>query len=561
MQVLVALARRAGHPVTRDELLNEVWSDTVVGDEVLSRAISLLRTALGDERTNPRFIRTLPRLGYELVAAVEPLTPPATPKRRLVLLFAAAGLLIAVVVAALLVSNRERSPITVAVIPFTSPNMGSNGALLAEALADSLISAMTRSPELAVKSRHSSFLIRDTAMDVQDIGDRLDADYLIEGVLNPDPDGVRLTLSLVDSDSGQSLWTDQIKGSADAAADLQERSLAALSTTLVQRFGIAALHDQTDAVAPNTEAYRRYLEARYQWSLRGEQRIRRAIALLEEAIELEPSFARAHLALAQSLAVEPFYTDMPVPPSFALARAQSDIARDLDPALGPEADALEGFMLISEQRWDEAHDTLAASLAAEPQNPLAHYWQSRLLSKLGRYEAALEEIQTSARLDPLSAVINDRLAIAYLFVNRNADAERQYAVAAELGFLESTQVKPYVWLAVRQRRFGDIESTLLKIGSSPTWVHAFVTALEDPASREEASLTIDDAISNGEIDRAYWFGIWVLLGDADRAVRDFDHGYKTQDIELLWAKESAFLRADPRFPDLLERVNLSQLTP
>jgi len=561
IQVLVALAARAGEPVTRDELLDEVWSDTIVSDESLSRAISLLRMALGDKPTSPRFIATHPRRGYELVVAVEPLAAPATSRRRVIGLVASVGLLIAALIAAWLFLSREQSPVSIAVVPFTSPNMGSNGAMLADALADNLVSAMTRSPELAVKTRPPTFLIRDTIMDVQDIGDRLDADYLVEGVLKPDPDGVRLTLSLVDSGSGQSLWTEQIKGSVDAAAALQEQSLTALSTALVQRFRIAPLHTQATAASPDSKAYQRYLEARYQWSLRGAQRIRRAIGLLEEAIELEPSFARAHLALAQSLAVEPFYTDVPVPPNFALARAQSAIAQELDPTLGPEADALEGFMLISEQRWDEARDTLAASLAAEPQNPLAHYWQSRLLSTLGQYSAALQEIETSARLDPLSAVINDRLAIAYLFVNRDADAEKQYAVAAKLGFLESTQVKPYVWLAVRQGHFAEIETTLLKIGSSPTWVHAFVTALEDPASRDEASLTIDDAIANGEILRTYWFGIWVLLGDADRAVRDFDDGYKTQDIELLWAKESAFLRADPRFPELLGRVNLSQLAP
>ncbi len=72
MDVLVCLATRAGEVVTRDELLREVWSDTIVGDEVLSRAISLLRSCLGDERTNPKFIRTIPRQGYELIADIVP---------------------------------------------------------------------------------------------------------------------------------------------------------------------------------------------------------------------------------------------------------------------------------------------------------------------------------------------------------------------------------------------------------------------------------------------------------------------------------------------------------
>ena len=70
MQVLVTLASNAGHTVSRDQILEEVWSDAVVGDEVLSRAISLLRGYFGDERTSPRYIRTVPRKGYELIAEV-----------------------------------------------------------------------------------------------------------------------------------------------------------------------------------------------------------------------------------------------------------------------------------------------------------------------------------------------------------------------------------------------------------------------------------------------------------------------------------------------------------
>ena len=68
------------------------------------------------------------------------------------------------------------------------------------------------------------------------------------------------------------------------------------------------------------------------------------------------------------------------------------------------------------------------------------------------------------------------------------------------------------------------------------------------------------AIREGRIPRIFWFGIWVLYQDADRAVRDFDPGFRTQDIELLWAAESAFLRKDPRFNELLSRVNLDSQT-
>jgi len=70
MQVLLRLAQEPGAPVTREQLINDVWARKIVNDEVLSRAIAELRLALGDDSREPRYIETLPKVGYRLVAAV-----------------------------------------------------------------------------------------------------------------------------------------------------------------------------------------------------------------------------------------------------------------------------------------------------------------------------------------------------------------------------------------------------------------------------------------------------------------------------------------------------------
>ena len=78
MALLLRLARDAGTPVDRTTLLDEVWSRRGVTDEVLSRAVADLRTALGDDAREPRYIETLPKIGYRLVAAVVPLDADAS---------------------------------------------------------------------------------------------------------------------------------------------------------------------------------------------------------------------------------------------------------------------------------------------------------------------------------------------------------------------------------------------------------------------------------------------------------------------------------------------------
>jgi Tol biopolymer transport system component/DNA-binding winged helix-turn-helix (wHTH) protein len=81
MRVLLYLAARGGEVAGREELIREVWPDTFVTDDVLKRCVSDLRKALGDEHRNPRFIETIPKVGYRLLTTVEPAEPPREVRR------------------------------------------------------------------------------------------------------------------------------------------------------------------------------------------------------------------------------------------------------------------------------------------------------------------------------------------------------------------------------------------------------------------------------------------------------------------------------------------------
>ena len=122
MQVLVTLAANAGHTVSRNDFLEQVWSDTIVGDEVLSRAISLLRGYFKDEPNDPRYIRTIPRQGYELIASVQAGTAVPASRRRIAVyasLTAAVVVIISAVVIARLWSSPSADNLTLAVMPLS----------------------------------------------------------------------------------------------------------------------------------------------------------------------------------------------------------------------------------------------------------------------------------------------------------------------------------------------------------------------------------------------------------------------------------------------------------
>ena len=576
MDVLLALAARPGELVSRQTLLDEVWSDVVVLDDTLTKAIQVLRGHLDDKPGNPEFIRTVPRKGYELIAPVGLLTdapssaaaatseyPGASsvkpPRVRRWLLGLAAGLVLVILGITVYYSFSRFSgeTITVAVIPPVASGESSDLGFVSEGLADYLIDRLSRSQRLEVVARRSSFGMRDTDTNVRAIGDQLGARYLVEGSLRREGEGLLLTLFLVDSEAGTNVWTTQIRGPIDNLSRLQIDAAERVRAAFRRNLGIA-LDAVVETRQPISElAYRKYLEARYQWTLRGERRIDRSIRLLEEALAIEPDYAAAHLAIAQSVAVRPFYTQAPVASHFERARASAERALNLDPALEAEVAALEGFMLFKERRWTEAQASLLHALSLAPENLNALYWYSWFLSQIGRYDEALSQLLIAQKLDPVSAVVNDRLAIAYVWVNDLEKAAQRYRIAVELGYLESTQPLSLMLFQYRSRQFDELGDLLLRLGGDPDWVGPTIAALEHPEQRKAAGEVIDAIAEPDPVLTMARFGIWLLFGDTDRAFRDFDPGPKSPYVEALWSREGAHMRADDRFGRLLEALGFT----
>ncbi len=557
MSVLLELAEHPREVLTEDHFMDTVWAGRVVTPQVLSRSISLARSALGDSADRSEFIRTIPNRGYELIVDVRPVGT----RRRLASRSVAIGLalLLALGIAFAVYQRAADEPMKVAVIPLTTPQI-QQLPMGGEQLTDHLIRALTEAEGIRVVPRLDTSAINPNAMSTESISAALDADYLLSGTISQQGDRLLLTLTLTDTSLEADIWSDRMEAAQDDPALLERLSLESLSQALTAELGLEPLPAQQSvgqSAAVSEVAYRKFLQARYQWDLRGARRLDAAIRLNREAIEQSPSFAEAHLALAQALAVKPFYTTEPIDQYFRDAEAALTTVQQLTDTLDAETQALRGFMSMEQKRWAAARQQLEQALRENPDSALAHYWYSNLLNIFGDHERALAEIQTAAALNPHSAVLNDRLALAYLWVNDLESARAQYAVAVDLGYLESTQVKPAVLLAARSADWEAVRTLLLRLGNQPAWVDAFVAGLADPASRTEATTVLEAAMASGDIDRSFWFGIWVLHGDADRAFRDFDDREKTQDIELLWAAEAEFLRTDPRFPPLIERLGLS----
>ncbi len=549
MQVLVALAARAEQPVSRDDLLQTVWADVVVGDEVLSRAISMLRTALGDERTDPKFIRTLPRQGYELIVAPAPL------KASRLRLWSVVAAISVLTLAAAWWFGRAAEPPVLVLMPVTPATQAIGGA--ATGISDDLYRLLGQSGGVQTLAKRWSFGLRDSPLPPRGIAEQFGADFILDGDLEPVAAGLRLRLEIVALPDGNSLWWQQFDAANLAAL---RRAMLEPTRAALNRHVNAEIAALPGAVAQVPErAYLDYLQARHHWSLRGRAHMERAAELLASSIAAVPEFAAARLALAQVYALQPFYTEHPVLPRFALAREQLTLAVAADATLAGAADALEGFMRLRSRDWAGAAASLGAALTADPDNALAHYWMAMLSSALNRQEQALTHARRAAALEPTSPVVLDRLAINELWAGNLGAAGRAFADARRLGYAEGMQSKAYIIYLIRSQSFDQLGAVLTGLGIDRKWIEALLAALEDGAPDDAFIAHTERMIASGALPAELAFGTWVVLKQPQRALASFDLSLKSPDVELLWAAEGQFLHQEAEFSALLSDLSMSEI--
>jgi len=302
MDVLLFLAAHEGQVVERDALLQQVWR-RVTSEEVLTRCISELRRALGDDRGTPTYIQTVPKRGYRLVGtvvvSVDEAAPPAeaagaapqTPAAAVPAMPAAGPPPLAAAIA------------SVAVLPFETHSADPNQAFLGDAFAAELHGTLARVDRLRVASRRAAFAFKDPGTGLDEIGKRLNVDYVISGSLRCAGTALRVFAELSDARDNTQLWAQSYDRKNEDLLNV-ERDVA---EAIVSSFTTLKLRAETSGArrqaSVNLDAWGLVQKARafvLDYTAEG---LAEAIEPLERAIELDRDYPAAHATLA-SLLVE-----------------------------------------------------------------------------------------------------------------------------------------------------------------------------------------------------------------------------------------------------------------
>jgi adenylate cyclase len=377
-EVLRYLAEHSGQTVSKDQLIAALWPDVTVSEESLTRCISDVRLAIGDDKQ--RIIKTVPKRGYLFEGPVSCVSKEA-------------GL--------------HRSSVdlpSIAVLAFANLSQNPDQDYFCEGITEDIIIELSRFSELLVIARNSSFQYKGRSVDVRQIGTELNARYILEGSIQCSEATVRITAQLIDAARGTHLWADRFDRKLGDAFSIQDEIARIISSRLATHIDDAEAHRSLAKPTASWEAYDYFLRGNHMLNqfLTGVpvEKLYKARELLERSIELDPTFARPYAALATSSSVtwinpvdQDYQTKETLQRVFELAQKAIE--------LGPNEAVGHKVLANATMFRRDGAACLAAWHRVFELNPNYCDWRyGQCLVLLGQPEEGLAAIRRHMRLDP-----------------------------------------------------------------------------------------------------------------------------------------------------------------
>lgn len=421
MAVLLCLAKYQGEVVSRETIEAQAWPNRVVGYDSLSTAIIKLRKALADNSKKPRYIETVPKRGYRLIATVEPATTKSTepnqpnnkikPKRPPVQLAA----IISVIIIALGLVLYSKMPYlfthtqitqitqnnTIAVLPFKNMSEDIQQEYFSDGITADLITDLSKISGLSVIARNSVFSYKDSDIDVRQIGKELSVNYIIEGSVRKSNNMVRISARLIDTSNGHNLWAERFDGGLKNVFSLQDNVTTKIIAALQLKLSDC---EQQQLARKYTDSFKAYDHFLHGWQLFWNySKESNAIAkeYFKKAIELDPKFARAYANLALSYAYDVLngWTTTPEK-NLKLAKELSQKAIELDDELAQVHWAV-GFTALISREYQYALSESQKVIDLDPNNADGYGLLAATLNYAAKPQDALVYMQKAMQLNPL----------------------------------------------------------------------------------------------------------------------------------------------------------------
>jgi TolB-like protein/tetratricopeptide (TPR) repeat protein len=327
---------------------------------------------------------------------------------------------------------------SIAVLPFADLSKAQDQGYFADGISEEILNVLAQVRGMKVAGRTSSFAFKDRNEDLREIGRVLDVAHILEGSVRSEGDKVRVTAQLIQVSDGFHMWSATYDRDLTSIFEVQDDIAQQILVAMKERLMVDEAPKVAAATRTDINAYNLFLEARDLLFSRNEEKMTRALALLDQAIEVDPAYAPAYAARAKAymlLSDRPSsYGSIPTQEALEQSRANVDKALALDPQLA-DAFAVQGLNNRERGRLDFAVSSLRRALELNPNSLDARNWLSLSLANDGRFRDVVEQLKTLVDIDPLYRPgVNNLMQYGYEIGDLDAAtraAERYIAITSD----------------------------------------------------------------------------------------------------------------------------------
>jgi len=544
-QALVMLLERPGEVVTREEFSKALWPGNTFVDfeRGLNKAINKLRVALRDNAEKPRYIETLPQRGYRFVAQVERAAP------------AGDGL-------------RPHLPLQInslAVLPLANLSGDPGQEYFSDGLTEELICAISRIASLRVISRTSAMSLKGTPKPIATIARELAVDAVVEGSVSRAGDRVRVTAQLILARDDSHLWAERYERDLGDILHLQAEVAQSIATQVNKVIDPErAYPDRSRHVDPR--AYEAFLKGNYFRDKMAPFELLKSVECYTRAVELDPTYARAH----GELSVAYFYLGLfgiePPGPMFSKARASAARALALDETVAAAHIGQAVVHVLLDWDWASAERECQRAIELSPGEPYGYAHMADYLSIRGRHREAIDIFRRALELDPISRMYTGFYG---LLLHRARQYDESIAQCQKALEIDPHYVNAMWFMALSLEQKGDLNGaverleTAVKLAWAPHFLALLGRAYALMGERQKANDVLDEMTALAQQTYVSPFDMAILhagMGELSAAFACFEDAFRQRVFRLVELTLPMFdnLRHDSRWQDLARRTGLHE---
>lgn len=447
---------------------------------------------------------------------------------------------------------------SLAVLPFT--NSDPNSEYLSDGITESLIDSLSRVPNLKVKSSSTVFHYKGRETDLKKIGRELGVHALLSGSVSQTGDDLSVSVELIDVRDDSHIWGERYSRKVSEVVALPQQISRDVSQRLRSRTENLDHAQLTRNYSPDSEAYRLYLQGRYNWNKRTVEGLQNGIEYFGKAIQRDQDYALAYAGLADCYLLLNVYNVTSADDSYPKAEAASRKALSINESLA-EAHTSLGFVTYRYRlKWAEAEEHFKKAIALNPNYATAHQWYGSYLAAAGRLDEAVVEGKTAHELEPFSLTIYSDYIRDLYYAGRLDEARTE---SLKLFEMDPSFARARYELGLVLEEEGKLEEAInefkLALKQMPENVTA-LTALGHAQARAGKRADAEKVIARlQELAKRQYvspFQTAVVYAGMDERKLALDWLYKSRDERFNWLP---FINVDPVFKNLREEPRFAEL--